>query len=121
MADAQQLQGPLVHRIKALAGAGGRIAAETQGRERLHANPLTAEPVGAQLVTGLQEGQGHALGLLAGAVNAGHAIEHLQAGALGAQGWIQQHGVAGGQAHGGNRGVGKEAETHGHRTGAYCE
>ena len=47
-----------------------------QGGEGLHAHAITAETVGAQLVAGLEEGQGHAFGFLAGAVHPGDALQH---------------------------------------------
>ena len=50
----------------------------TEG-EGFHANPLTAQPIGAQLITLLQEGQGHPFGFLTGAIHPRHTIEHLQA------------------------------------------
>ena len=53
VADAQQLQGPLIDRIQAAGILGLGIPAKQQGREGFHANPLTAEPVGGQLVAGL--------------------------------------------------------------------
>ena len=113
MADAQQLQGPFVHRIEAMARHRFGIAAEHQRRERLHADPLAAETVGAELIARLQEGQGHALGLLTGAVDASDALEHFEATGLAATGGgIQQHGLAGGHAQGGDRLVGQEAEGH---------
>ena len=91
VADAQQLQGPFVHRIEAVACHRLGIAAEQQRCERLHADPLTAEAVGAQLVARLQEGQGHPFGLLTGAIDPGDAFQHLQATGLAAPGGgIQQ-------------------------------
>ena len=117
MADAQQLERPLIHRIEAIAGDRLGLAAEAQRRERLHAHPLTAETIGAQLVARLQEGQGHPLRLLTGAVDAGHALQHLQAGAAGPQGGIKQHALAGRHAHRREGVVGQEAEAHQNRRG----
>ena len=116
MADAQQLQGPFVHRIEAVARQRLGVAAEEQRRERLHADALAAEAVGAELVARLQEGQGHPFGLLTGAVDPGDAFQHLKATGLAAPGGgIQQHGLPSGHAQGGNGLVGQEAE--GHRGG----
>ena len=58
MANAQQLQGPFVDGIEAIARAGFSVAAETQGGEGLDADSFAAEPVCAELVAGLQEGKG---------------------------------------------------------------
>jgi hypothetical protein len=118
VADAQQLQGPLVDRIEAMAFEGLGIAAETEGGEGLDADALASETVGAELVAGLQEGQGHALGLLTGAVDAGDAVEDLEAGAAGAWGGIEQDRLTGGHAHGTGGIVGKEAITHRAKGGA---
>ena len=113
MADAQQLQGPFVHRIEAVARQRLGVTAEEQRRERLHADPLAAEAVGAELIARLQEGQGHAFGFLTGAVDPGDAFEHLKAaGPLGPGCGVEQHGLAGGHAQGGHGLVGQETELH---------
>ena len=79
VANAQQLEGPFIDGIKALPLAGRGIAAKTQRGERLDADSLTAEAVCAELIPRLQKGQGHPLGFLAGAIDAGHTFKHLNA------------------------------------------
>jgi hypothetical protein len=86
--DAQQLQGPFIDGIQAIALTERGVTAETQRRERLNADALTAEALGAQLIPRLQESQGHPLGFLAGAIDASHTVQHLNAAARGEQGGV---------------------------------
>ena len=79
MTDAQQLQGPFIDGIKAFPLPGYGITTETQRGERLDADTLTAEALGTELIPRLQKSQGHPLGFLAGAKDAGHTIKHLNA------------------------------------------
>ena len=53
------------------------------------------------MVAALQEGQGHAAGFLTGTEHSGHACEHLEGAAGGAQRRINQQRLPGGQAHDG--------------------
>jgi hypothetical protein len=88
------------------------ITAKQQGREGFHANPLATETVGGQLVAGLQEGQGHAFGFFAGAIDPGDALDHLNAAGLGAQGRINQDRLPHGHADWLLGAIGEMAELH---------
>jgi hypothetical protein len=116
----RELQGPLGYGIKPLTLAGFVIAAEAQGSEGLYADAVTAEAIRTELVAGLQEGEGHPLCLLTGAIDTGHPIEHLDEAATRPVSRIQQHGLTCRHAHGG-KGIGwQKVETHG-RGKTYCE
>ena len=121
VANAQQLQGPLIDRVKAASPHSLGVAAEDQRSQGLHAHTLTAEPIGAELIAGLEEGQGHPLGLLTGAIDASHALEHLDAAATGMQSRIEQDGLPDRHPHGTGRGVREKAEGHDPRKRASCE
>ncbi len=113
MANAQQLQRPFVDGIEAGVIAGLGFGAEAEGGEGFHADAFAAEAVGAQLITRLKEGQGHAFGFLAGAVDAGDSFEDFDGTAAGAKGGIKQHGLAGRHPHAGQGLIGQETEAHG--------
>jgi len=99
VANPQQLQGPVLHRVRAAALRLGMQGPKHQGRECLKANGIGTAPLALPLVTSLKESDRDGIAPLAGAGQAANALHNPNGGAGAETTGIQQQALARGDLH----------------------
>ena len=112
VSNPQQLQGPVLHRVRANGLAMGRQGAKHKGRQRLQANGLNAGPLALPLVSGLEEGDRHGFALVAGAGQAANAIDNLKGGRGAEAAAIEQKALTTGHPYQPANGVFQQGRRH---------